>query len=204
MALEKQPYACSLPVSPGAEPAQEGTSHGCCAPRPAASTIPCPDCGTEGKPVQPLTLRALLQPNLRADVKEEAYRFCANPDCDLVYFRADGAQTFARADLTVRVGVKERNSPRPLCYCFGHSAESLREEWLRTGKSAILDAVKAEVKAGHCRCDVTNPSGACCLGDLTQELKALAANPPPAPILQGNNPADSTCCRTGEGPGCAC
>ncbi|HJV48124.1 MAG TPA: hypothetical protein VJ549_02495 [Geothrix sp.] len=147
-------------------------------PRTAAS---CPACGTEGKPVKPVTLRSLLQSHLRAQVREEAYRFCASPDCALVYFSDDGAQTFTRADLTVRVGVKERNAPRPLCYCFDHNAEDIREEWGRTGKSAILESIKAKVKAGVCSCEVTNPSGGCCLGDITKELKApVAASEAPA------------------------
>jgi hypothetical protein len=125
--------------------------------------------------VRPGTLRALLQPELRGAVRDEAYRFCAHPDCALVYFSGDGTQTFTRADLTVRVGVKERGGPRPLCYCFGHSAESIREEWTRTGASTVLDAIKAAIQAGSCRCDVTNPSGSCCLAEVRREVAALAA-----------------------------
>lgn len=58
--------------------AQNAEAHACCTPlakpRTAAS---CPACGTEGKPVKPITLRALLQPHLRAEVRDEVYRFCA-------------------------------------------------------------------------------------------------------------------------------
>jgi hypothetical protein len=176
--------------------AQETEAHACCTPivkpKTAAS---CPFCGTEGKPVKPVTLRSLLQPHLRAEVKDEVYRFCANPDCALVYFNADGSQTFPRADLTVRVGVKERSGPRPLCYCFGHSAESMREEWIRTGKSTVLETVKAEVKAGTCHCEVTNPAGGCCLGDLTKELKALMTTPEaPTSAHDCCAPSNPSCC----------
>lgn len=176
--------------------AQDAEAHACCTslakPRTAAS---CPACGTEGKPVKPVTLRALLQPHLRAEVRDEVYRFCASPDCALVYFSADGAQTFARADLTVRVGVKERSGPHPLCYCFGHSAESIRNEWVETGKSTVLESIKAEVKAGTCHCEVTNPGGGCCFGDITKEVKALTANPvAPAPAQDCCAPSKPTCC----------
>jgi hypothetical protein len=155
---------------------QGSEAHACCTPQAKPKTAAaCPACGIEGKPVKPLTLRALLQAHLRSQVHEEAYRFCASADCALVYYSADGSQTFARADLTVRVGVKEASAPRPLCYCFGHSAESIRDEWARTGKSTVLDTIKAEVKAGTCHCEVTNPGGACCLGEVTKEVKALSA-----------------------------
>ncbi|BDU73166.1 putative iron-sulfur cluster-binding metallochaperone [Mesoterricola silvestris] len=176
--------------------AQDAEAHACCTPlaKPRTASA-CPACRTEGKPVKPVTLRALLQPHLRSEVKDEMYRFCASPDCALVYFSADGAQSFARVDLTVRVGVKERSGPRPLCYCFGHSAESVRDEWIVTGKSTVLESIKAEVKAGTCHCEVTNPGGGCCLGDITKEVKALSANPAvPSPTQDCCAPSKPACC----------
>jgi len=135
----------------------------------------CPTCGNHGKPVSPETLRALLQPSLQSHVEDANYCFCASSTCPVVYFLPGTAQTFVREQLTVRVGVKETSAPRPLCYCFGHSQESLREEWLRTGKSTAVAAIQVAIKAGTCRCQVTNPQGNCCLGDVLQSLKAIQA-----------------------------
>lgn len=169
----------------------------CCAlpakPKVAAA---CPACGIEGKPVKPVTLRSLLQPHLGPQVREEgAYRFCASQDCALVYYSPDGSQVFTRGDLTVRVGLKERSAPRPLCYCFGHSAESIREEWVQTGKTTVAEAIKAELKAGGCRCEVTNPAGGCCLGDVIQEVKTLTAAPQaPVEVHDCCAPSKPSCC----------
>lgn len=176
--------------------AQEAEAHACCTPLTKPKTaVSCPACGMEGKPVKSVTLRSLLQPHLRPDVRDEVYRFCASPDCVLVYFRADGSQTFARADLTVRVGVKERSGPRPLCYCFGHSAESIRDEWTVTRKSTVLESIKSGVKAGTCHCEVTNPGGACCLGDITKEVMALVTVPAsPVPMHNCCVPSKPSCC----------
>ncbi|MDE3246847.1 MAG: hypothetical protein KGN80_12240 [Acidobacteriota bacterium] len=161
---------------------EQSEAHACCTPiAKAKAPASCPACGIQGKPVKPLTLRSLLQPHLRSQVQDEVYRFCASPSCALVYYSTDGSQTYARADLTVRVGVKEASAPRPLCYCFGQSAESIREEWVRTGKSTVADSIKAEVKAGNCQCELTNPSGACCLGDVIKEVKAVTASALPSP-----------------------
>lgn len=168
----------------------------CCTP-PAESkaTAACPACGIEGRPVKPVTLRSLLQLHLHPQVREEMYRFCASPGCALTYYSADGSRTFTRGDLTVRVGLKERSAPRPLCYCFGHSAESIQEEWARTGKTTAVDVIKAELKAGGCRCEVTNPSGGCCLGDVIQEVKVLVSTAPaPAPAHDCCAPSDPPCC----------
>lgn len=176
--------------------AQETEAHACCTPlAKPKTTASCPACGTEGKPVKPVTLRSLLQTHLGSQVRDEVYRFCASPNCALVYYSADGAQTFARADLTVRVGVKELYGPRPLCYCFNHSAESIRDEWTVTGKSTVLESIKAEVKAGTCHCEVTNPGGGCCLGDITKEVKSMtAALVAPAPVHDCCAPAKPSCC----------
>jgi hypothetical protein len=73
----------------------------------------------------------------------------------------------------VRVGVKVTDPPRPICYCFGHTVESLREEVATTGLSKAVGALQAAVKAGTCRCDVMNPSGRCCLGDVVKALKVI-------------------------------
>ena len=142
----------------------------------------CPSCGNPGKPVQPVTLRALLQSHLQEQVRDESYRFCGSPACAVVYYLPGSSQIFAREALTVRVGVKETSAPHPLCYCFGHSEESLRETWLSTGKLTAVAAIQAAMKAGACRCEVTNPQGSCCLGDVLragQEIQASAFQPTP-------------------------
>src|SRR6266481_8503338 len=35
----------------------------------------------------------------------------------------------------------------------------------------VANRIAAEVKAGNCACEVKNPSGKCCLGDVTQAAK---------------------------------
>jgi hypothetical protein len=156
-----------------------GDTRACCCP-PAAGQEEggvCPACGKRGNPVSSETLRALLQTSFQSHVQDAVYRFCASSTCPVVYFLPGSAQAFVREQLTVRVGVKETSAPRPLCYCFGHSQESLHEEWLRTGRSTAVTAIQAAMKAGHCRCQVTNPQGTCCLSDVVRAVKAIQASP---------------------------
>lgn len=152
---------------------------GCCGGSPApAPEAACPACGQAGKPVQPSTLKALLEASARADVDEGPWRFCGTPTCDLVYFNPVTGRTFRKDRLTVRVGLKEAEAPRPLCYCFDHSFESLRTEWEATGRLASVEAIRTAVKEGRCRCDTLNPSGACCLGDVLKAAQAIQAASP--------------------------
>ncbi len=82
---------------------------------------------------------------------------------------------FRKADVKVRVGLKEREDPIPLCYCFGYDREDVRRDIEAHGKSEVPDRIKAEVQAGFCACEVKNPSGNCCLGDVNRAVKELQA-----------------------------
>jgi NAD(P)H-nitrite reductase large subunit len=100
------------------------------------------------------------------------YYFCDDSACDVVYFSADpAAPIFRRDDLLVRVGVKEQSDPVQVCYCFGITRNDIEDEIRRTGRSTIAERIRAEVKAGRCACEVKNPSGKCCLGDVMRALQ---------------------------------
>lgn len=160
--------------------AQEAESHACCTPIGHQRDAVCPFSGTKGRPVKALTLRALLKPHLKDKVRDEVYRFCGDPSCEVVYFTADGRESFIKGDLAVRVGIKERETPRPLCYCFGHSVESIQAEYAASGACTAVEAIRAQVKAGMCHCEITNPGGACCLGDVLKAVKEVGTERPAA------------------------
>ena len=149
---------------------------GCCTdrcetPAPAPELGVCPLCGRKGKAVSMLTVKSLVKDHTR--VAAGAYLFCRTPDCDAVYFSAGAV--FAKADLKVLVGVKETEDPVPLCYCFDYTRADVLRDIEERGTTEILERVKAEVKAGYCACEVKNPSGDCCLGDITRAVQAAKA-----------------------------
>jgi hypothetical protein len=121
--------------------------------------------------VDALTVKSLVR-KLPLGMPNTQYYFCDAPDCELVYFALDTeAPRFRREDLVVRVGAKETADPIPICYCFGFTRQDIRDEIGGTGKSTVAERIKAEVEAGHCACEVKNPSGKCCLGDVTRAAK---------------------------------
>lgn len=151
----------------------------CCTPTgcttETASDV-CPRCGTRGVAVDPITLKALLTAEgLRRGVPASP-RFCSTASCDVVYFDAAVPVTFSERELTVRVHAKHPDDDTvPVCYCFGHTPASVRDEILRSGKSTAFKTVTADVQAGHCACEVKNPKGACCLGDIARSEKRVLA-----------------------------
>lgn len=134
----------------------------------------CRQCGHEGQPVDRITVQALLKPEALGELNGSQYAFCETPHCPVVYYAADGTE-FEKNQVRVRVGLKETEDPVPVCYCFGVTARMIHEEVQRTGRSSASARIRVEVKEGNCRCEVENPSGRCCLGEVRQAEKRAAA-----------------------------
>jgi len=124
----------------------------------------CPACTEAGAPVDRVTLEALLTADgLRRGVPAQP-RYCGNAECPIVYFDVEGGVTFTEPDLTVRVyGKHPDDAGTPVCYCFGVTVGAMVN-----GERAreLRESVAREVQAQHCACEVKNPKGGCCLGDL--------------------------------------
>ena len=67
------------------------------------------------------------------------------------------------------------NDGIPVCYCFGYTEKSIRDEIEQTGASTATASITAEVKAGRCACEVRNPKGSCCLGDVARVERRIAS-----------------------------
>jgi hypothetical protein len=137
----------------------------------------CPTNQRVGPPVDTLTLKALLAVPLTAVSSTAAYRFCPAPDCSTVYYRTDGQQVFGELDLRERVYQKHAAAAdTTVCYCFGHTVGSIRAELERNGSSDVIERVTAAIQAGQCACDIRNPQGYCCLGNINDLLRQLRAS----------------------------
>ncbi len=152
----------------------------------------CPKCGEKGKGVKTQTLRSLLKPDEQLRIGTVPYRFCGSMDCDVLYFGEDREEPiFSKDSVTVRVGIKESTSPRPVCYCFGHSVESIEEELRLTGKSTAVDDIKSRMKTA-CWCETKSPMGSCCLAAVSKAVKV--AEQEVDIVSPGTSNADQDCC----------
>lgn len=142
----------------------------CTAPQPAASSI-CLLCGKTGKPVDRMTVEALMRPDLRASVAETQYYLLEGPACDVVYFAQDPPHYVYARDLTVRVGSKVTEDPVPVCYCFEKTERMVIDDFLAHGRSTIFAEITAHVAANECACEVKNPAGRCCLGNVSKAIQ---------------------------------
>jgi len=146
------------------------SGEGCELPVASARGDACPRCGAVGRPVADETILAILKPGQGDALLPVARRFCKTSSCAVLYYGADG-RLVEKDAARVRVGVKEADDPAPLCYCFGHDRADIRRQVEERGDSDIPARITTEVRAGRCACEVKNPSGACCLGDVNKAVK---------------------------------
>jgi hypothetical protein len=101
------------------------------------------------------------------------FYFCTDPACDLVYFSAD--QRFRIAEIRVPVWQKEPFGTRMVCYCFGENEAEMRREIEATGVCAAASRVREHIAAKRCACEIRNPRGSCCLGDVIAAVERVGS-----------------------------
>ncbi len=137
----------------------------------ARSADHCPQSGTKGRKVPVVTLKSILRPDslvrLTPDVQ---HYFCSDAGCEVAYFSVNG--TYHRHELKVPVYQKDDGADVPVCYCFGWTRTTIADTAALGEEDAIAPSISAHIKAGRCGCEVNNPQGACCLGNVTREVQA--------------------------------
>ncbi len=152
----------------------------CCTIPRSADPAVCALCGARGKAVDRRTVVALVRPDLRPTIGETQYYFLETPECEVVYFAQDPPRYLLTGNVTVRVGSKVTEDPIPVCYCFAKTERAVIDDVLAHGRSTIFEEITAHVKANECACDVKNPAGRCCLGNVAkaiQKAKRLMREP---------------------------
>jgi hypothetical protein len=147
----------------------------CCSkPAPADThhVTACGVCLMSGARVASSTVKALLTEVALRRFEPADYRLCSSAGCDVTYY-ADRGPTFSTRDVRARPWRKEPRGARTVCYCFGENEADIADEFERTGSSRAVERVRAHIRAGRCACEVRNPSGACCLGDVSAAVERM-------------------------------
>ncbi len=160
---EQNGSACATSVTDG---------DNCCTPQPKGK-VACPSCGQKAKGVLAKTLDALLTSSAKSSLScLDGFYYCKTSQCKTIYFREN--QVLTQEHLSVIVGLKEGASPATVCYCFEWSKEKIQAELQATGSTKALGDIKAKMENPGCACEVLNPSGGCCLGDVSKAIKELS------------------------------
>jgi len=136
---------------------------GCCQTSEQIQGAPkryyCPKNNIKYRGVQYKTLVHHVKEPWSLAPKEQAYYFCDDPDCDVVYFGLDNS-VILRNQLRTKIGIKTRSNDDLVCYCFGVS--KLEAQANDQVKAFVIEQTKKSL----CSCPTRNPSGKCCLKDF--------------------------------------
>ncbi|MEN4053628.1 MULTISPECIES: hypothetical protein [Sulfurimonas] len=150
---------------------KEVSGDNCCSVQPKGK-VACPECSKLAKGVLEKTFDALVKEEAKSKLScMSDFYYCKTPSCKVIYFRDDTILT--QQDMKVIVGLKDGASPATVCYCFGWSKEKIVAEIEATGKTMALEDIKAKMQDPGCACEVLNPSGGCCLGDVGKAIKEI-------------------------------
>ncbi|MFD3450363.1 hypothetical protein ACFDTO_37940 [Microbacteriaceae bacterium 4G12] len=133
----------------------------------------CPSCKSKAKNVKLITLKSLLKPSAleTLNAKENHY-FCSTEGCDVVYFDTNNKK-YLVSDIKVAVHQKDGSSTTPICYCFDWTKEKIKEYVEKGLTPNLVEHIRENIKENRCGCDVNNPQGSCCLGNVTSYIKEL-------------------------------
>lgn len=129
---------------------------------PAEAANYCKVCGEKGVRVLQVTVATHIDSRYWG-LLSDGFRFSFTRECPVIYFNNSTGTYFLKDEVKTRFGLKEKEDPRPVCYCLAINEEHIRHEILKKGCCDSLKDIVDYTKAGTGKwCLTTNPSGKCC------------------------------------------
>lgn len=146
----------------------------CCLVSEVTDTPPradCPESGTSSRKIQRRTIEHLVKSDRVGEIADTQYYYCADSDCPVVYFANDSVRSFTTEDLKVKVFAKDTGGDVNVCYCYDWTRDGIKNELAETGQSTASREIAEKVRDSLCECDIKNPKGTCCLGDVNRVVR---------------------------------
>lgn len=138
------------------------------------NVVKCPSCKNKSNNVKLITLKSMLKPaTLEILNSKENHYFCSTKGCDVVYFDLNN-KVYLISDIKVTVHQKDDLPITPICYCFDWTKEKIKEYVEKGFKPNPVDHIRENIKENRCGCEVNNPQGSCCLGNVTKFMNQLS------------------------------
>lgn len=122
----------------------------------------CPLNAREYRSVGVKTILHQLAEPWNNNLKHQAYFYCTDSNCDVVYFGEDASVILTSA-LRTKVDIKDNSAERTLCYCFGITHIAAESD--TKVKKFVIEMTRQSL----CSCETSNPSGRCCLKDFPRQ-----------------------------------
>lgn len=124
---------------------------------------PCPHCNQQGMMVRNITVKNLLQLELKDKIKDNiVFYLCTDSDCSISYYDKGAKNIFEVNDVKVPIWYKKGAEPIMACYCNKITKEDVKQmvkTYGITDMNKIIIRLRGKVKN---TCVAKNPSGQCC------------------------------------------
>ena len=110
----------------------------------------CPVNGHRYNDVSVTTIKHHIQNPWNWQFTNQAYYFCDDSDCEVVYYGEDDS-IIERSSLRTRIGVKEHSEDALICYCFGVTRNASTDN--PEAKAFVID----QTRNHNCSCSTRNP-----------------------------------------------
>ena len=136
----------------------DSKTSGCNPPRKGR----CPVNGKEYSSVGVKTILHHLAKPWSRNLTEQAYYYCTDASCDVVYFGEDDS-VIPQSALRTKVELKSISPERSVCYCFGVSYKTAEND--ESARKFVAEMTRRSL----CSCETSNPSGRCCFKDFPKQ-----------------------------------
>lgn len=119
----------------------------------------CPVCHGNGQKVQKITVENIVKEEHKDSVLEDIYFLCLSTDCEVVYFNQAGNSWFTKSQVKVPVWFKEKESPKPICYCKNVSDTTILKHVVELGYKTLEEIQKYTGANTGRACLIKNPNG---------------------------------------------
>ncbi len=127
----------------------------------------CPQCGQKGLKVKGVTLQSMLSLDQVSGDSFAGYRFCKTENCDIAYFGPE-KRSFTKEQVKVPIFQKDPSDEVEVCYCFALSRGEVKKSVARGEGMKLYHEIKRRKDTEGCDCEVMNPQGNCCFGNVKQ------------------------------------
>ena len=143
----------------------------CCSKPKQKTSLACPQCGSDCKPVTMRTLYQQVRFPENQQIAIDEYYFCPSRHCSTAYF-SNTENSFSKSLLITQQAIQND----ALCFCFDINSASYLSALQTHNADSIKNFVIERTKSAECACEIRNPSGLCCLVKFKQLEKEYAVS----------------------------
>ncbi len=135
------------------------------------TSLHCPDSGSESGQVWIEAVRNMLTHTEISLPDDQIFYYCSDAECPTVYFTETDEFKFTTSDLKAKVYDKDPGKDVNICYCFSINRKQILDEIDTNGDSGKAQFIADRINTEGCKCEILNPSGRCCLGEVQSFIK---------------------------------